>query len=100
MKRIAFAALLVPLVVAAPLVTLHAQDTTGRGRGATGRRGGGGGRAWTGPMDSARARELYVSRDPADLRGCMPAECQRQIERKRVNDSIYVAHAPGNYEFQ
>jgi len=62
MKRLA----LLALVVAAPLL---AQDsTTGRGRG--GRGGGGGGQGWMGPMDSTRIRQLYVSKDPQDLRGC------------------------------
>jgi dipeptidyl aminopeptidase/acylaminoacyl peptidase len=80
-------------------VPLFAQDTTaarGRGRGAA--RGGGG--AWMGPMDSLRARQLYVSRETADLRGCQPAQCQRDMDRKKTNDSIWVAHAPGNYEMQ
>lgn len=51
-------------------------------------------------MDSVRARQLYVSRETADLSGCQPAQCQRAAERKRANDSTYMAHAPGNYEFQ
>ena len=96
MKRFALMALL----CAAPLL---AQDTTaGRGRGGPGGRGGGRGNggAWMGAMDSLRARQLYVSRESADLRGCQPAQCQRDMERKRVNDSIWVAHAPGNYELQ
>jgi dipeptidyl aminopeptidase/acylaminoacyl peptidase len=88
--------LLAALLASAPLL---AQDTnTARGRGAAPRRGGG--RPWTGAMDTTRARELYVSRDSTDLRGCAPAQCQRDIERKRVTDSVWAAHAPGHYEFQ
>jgi dipeptidyl aminopeptidase/acylaminoacyl peptidase len=92
MKRLA----LLALVVAAPLL---AQDsTTGRGRG--GRGGGGGGQGWMGAMDSTRIRQLYVSKDPQDLRGCQPAVCQRGLDGKKRTDSIYTAKAPGNYEFQ
>jgi dipeptidyl aminopeptidase/acylaminoacyl peptidase len=95
MKRLVLAALL----VAVPLLSSTAQDTTaGRGRGAPPRRGGG--RGWTGPMDSTRARELYISKDSADLRGCAPTQCQAMVERKRVTDSVWTAHAPGNYEMQ
>src|ERR1044071_649730 len=50
-------------------------------------------------MDSARIRQLYVSKDPADLRGCGTA-CDRQMADKRKTDSVYTAKAPGNYEFQ
>jgi dipeptidyl aminopeptidase/acylaminoacyl peptidase len=85
---------LLALLVAAPVV---AQDSTaGRGRG--GRGGGGGG--WTGPMDSLRIRQLYVSKDPKDLRGCGDA-CERQIVNKKKTDSTYAAKAAaGKYEFQ
>src|SRR4051794_34545613 len=96
MKGRVLAALL-SLLAAAPL---RAQDTSAaRVRGAPPRRVSGG-RPWMGAMDTTRARELYVSRDSADLRGCSPAQCQRDIERKRVTDSVYAAHAPGNYEFR
>ena len=96
MREVIIGALLMRFA-AAPLA---AQDTNAaRGRGAAPRRAGAA-RPWTGAMDSTRARELYVSRDAADLRGCAPAQCQRDIERKRVTDSIYAAHAPGNYEFR
>jgi len=93
MKRLA----LLALVIAAPLL---AQDSTaGRGRG--GRSGGGGGgQGWTGAMDSVRIRQLYVSKDPKDIRGCQPAVCERGLEGKRHTDSVYAAKAPGNYEFQ
>jgi dipeptidyl aminopeptidase/acylaminoacyl peptidase len=94
MKRLA----LIALLVAAPLV---AQDTaavrqTGRAAG----RGGGAGAGWRGTMDTLRARQLYVSKDPKDLRGCDPETCARQIANKRRTDSVYAAKAPGAYEFQ
>jgi dipeptidyl aminopeptidase/acylaminoacyl peptidase len=90
MTRLVLAALL----VAAPLL---AQDTTARGRGG---RGGFARGAWAGEMDTLRARQLYVSRDPSDLRGCTPEACARQIANKRRTDSIYTARAPGKYEFE
>src|SRR5215468_2903433 len=91
MKRLALAALL----VAAPVL---AQDSTaGRGRGG---RGAGGGGMWSGPMDTLRIRQLYVSKDPKDLRGCGDA-CDRQIANKKKTDSTYAAKAAvGKYEFQ
>jgi dipeptidyl aminopeptidase/acylaminoacyl peptidase len=93
MKRIA----LLGLLIAVPLV---AQDTTaGRGGRGTGRGGGGGG--WNGPMDSARVRQLYVSKDPKDIRGCVPAACERDMARKHSTDSTYAAKAAtGVFEFQ
>jgi dipeptidyl aminopeptidase/acylaminoacyl peptidase len=95
MKQVALAAALAVLVA----VPLAAQDSTARGgRGAGRGRGGGGG--WSGPMDEARARQLYVSRDPKDLRGCNPAACERDLAAKRQTDSVYQAKAPGRYEFQ
>jgi dipeptidyl aminopeptidase/acylaminoacyl peptidase len=93
MKRMA----LVALLVAAPLVALGAQDSTaGRGRG----RGGGGGGGWAGQMDSMRVRQLYVSKDPKDIRGCTPAVCERGLAGKHRTDSVYAAKAPGLYDFQ
>jgi dipeptidyl aminopeptidase/acylaminoacyl peptidase len=97
MKRIAFTA----LIVSAPLFTLIAQDpAAGRGRGNRDPHRAGPARPWNGHMDSTRARELYVSRDPQDLRGCEPQACQRDIDNKRRTDSIYTARAAGSYEFQ
>jgi dipeptidyl aminopeptidase/acylaminoacyl peptidase len=92
MKRIALTALL----IAAPLT---AQDTL-IVRGATlsplpARPAS----PYRGTIDSTRARELYVSKTPADLRGC-GAQCDVQIKAKARTDSIYAAKAPGNYEFQ
>jgi dipeptidyl aminopeptidase/acylaminoacyl peptidase len=90
MKRL----VLLALLVASPVL---AQDSTG-GRGRGGRGGGGGG--WNGSMDSARVRQLYVSRDPKDLRGCGDG-CERQILNKKKTDSVYAAKAAfGKYEFQ
>lgn len=92
MKRLALLALL----VATPIVAQR--DTTpARGRGGAGRGGGG---LWNGPMDSTRIRQLYVSKTPADLRGCAPEACQAAIDSKRRTDSVYAAKAAGNYEFQ
>ncbi|MEO6877437.1 MAG: alpha/beta fold hydrolase, partial [Gemmatimonadaceae bacterium] len=54
---------------------------------------------WTGPMDSARARELYVSKNPSDIRGCTPDVCARDLANKRATDSVYAAKAPGRYQF-
>ncbi|HEX7121756.1 MAG TPA: alpha/beta fold hydrolase, partial [Gemmatimonadaceae bacterium] len=49
------------------------------------------------PFDTARARELYVSNRPEDHR---PADFARQIEQKRVIDSIYTARSRGVMDFQ
>ncbi|HMA23399.1 MAG TPA: hypothetical protein VKP00_05385, partial [Gemmatimonadaceae bacterium] len=92
MKRLA----LIALLLAAPLVAQGPAPTRSTGRGAG--RGGGGG--WRGPMDSVRARELFVSKDPKDLPGCDPETCARQIANKHRTDSVYAAKAPGVYEFQ
>ena len=48
-------------------------------------------------MDSARARTLYVSNRPDDH---PIADFEQQIRRKARTDSIYQAHARGNYDFQ
>ncbi len=48
-------------------------------------------------MDSARARTLYVSNRPDDH---PIADFDEQIRRKARTDSIYRAHARGNYDFQ
>jgi dipeptidyl aminopeptidase/acylaminoacyl peptidase len=92
MKRVA----LLALVIAAPLLAQRGDSTAGRGRGAG--RGGGGG--WDGAMDSARIRQLYVSKTPSDLRGCVKERCDRDLANKHRTDSIYAARAAGSYEFQ
>jgi dipeptidyl aminopeptidase/acylaminoacyl peptidase len=48
-------------------------------------------------MDSARARTLYVSNRPDDH---PIADFEQHIRRKARTDSIYRAHARGNYDFQ
>ena len=48
-------------------------------------------------MDSARVRTLYVSNRPEDH---PVADFDQQIRRKARTDSIYRAHARGNYDFQ
>ena len=48
-------------------------------------------------MDTARARTLYVSNRPEDH---PIADFDQQIRRKARTDSIYRAHARGNYDFQ
>jgi len=73
----------------------RAQDSSA----AQGGRGGRGGRPPVVITDTARARALFVSKDPKDLPGC-GAQCATQIANKRRTDSVYAAKAPGNYEFK
>jgi dipeptidyl aminopeptidase/acylaminoacyl peptidase len=49
------------------------------------------------PLDTARARRLYVSNRPQDL---PKADYQRQIEAKRKADSTYAARSAGVMEFR
>ena len=56
-----------------------------------------GGRGFQGVMDSARARQLYVSNDPKDL---PPANYATQIRAKQRTDSIYAARFAGIAEFR
>ncbi len=49
--------------------------------------------------DTARARELFVSKDPADLAGC-GNNCDAQIRAREATDSAYAARARGVMEFQ
>ena len=46
--------------------------------------------------DTARAHELYVSKDPKDLPGCED-RCATQIADKARTDSVYVARSRGVY---
>jgi dipeptidyl aminopeptidase/acylaminoacyl peptidase len=96
-------------VFATPLASrpLAAQDTSavrqqGRGgnRPARDPHRAGPASMWRGSVDSVRERDLYVSKDPKDLRGCAPQICDRDIANKHRTDSVYAAKAPGNYEFQ
>jgi len=48
-------------------------------------------------MDSARARELYVSKKPADLPTC---RCERDIAERERTDSIFAARSQGVMEFR
>jgi dipeptidyl aminopeptidase/acylaminoacyl peptidase len=49
-------------------------------------------------MDTARARQLYVSKDPKDLPSC-GANCAAQMANKKRTDSAYAARAKGVMEF-
>ena len=49
--------------------------------------------------DTARARALFVSKDPADLAGC-GANCDRDIKSRMATDSAYEARAKGVVEFK
>jgi dipeptidyl aminopeptidase/acylaminoacyl peptidase len=89
MKRLAFIA----LFIAVPVCAQNPAAAAARGRGA------GSSRLWRGHMDSTRVRELYVSKDPADLQGCSPVQCERYATAKRRTDSVYAANAPGHYKF-
>ena len=82
--------LLVPLFTAlaptlAPTLT-HAQDAPPARRGVV-------------ITDTARARALFVSKDPADLAGC-GANCDRDIKARIATDSAYEARAKGVVEFK
>jgi acetyl esterase/lipase len=92
MKRLAFIA----LCIAAPLCAQNPTTARPTARQAPAARAYG---LWRGPMDSIRARELYVSKDPADIQGCSPARCERYAAAKHRTDSIYAAKAPGHYKF-
>ncbi len=48
-------------------------------------------------MDTARARQLYVSKDPADIPTC---RCERDMAVKRATDSIFAARSEGVMEFR
>src|SRR5689334_20246600 len=95
------------VALAAPLMaqTLSAQDSSGaRQQGRGGRPTRDPHRAgplspWRGAVDSVRERQLYVSKDPKDLRGCSAETCERDLANKRRTDSVYAAKAAGNYEF-
>ena len=69
-------------------------------RQAQGAGGGGGPQARrNAPItDTARAHELYVSKDPKDLPGC-GAQCATQIANKARTDSIYTTRSRGVMEF-
>ncbi len=84
--------LLVVALLAAPLL---AQDTSGRAGRGTGRRGGGP------PItDTTRARQLFVSRNPADLSGCGADDCAAGKASRLRAESVYVAHSRGVMDFK
>src|SRR5258708_38687191 len=49
------------------------------------------------PLDTVRARQLYVSKDPKDLPGC-GGDCG--VGAKRKNGSTWMANAPGREDGQ
>jgi dipeptidyl aminopeptidase/acylaminoacyl peptidase len=53
---------------------------------------------WRGPMDSVRARQLYVSGEFKDLAGCGNGDCGRADKAR--DDSIFAARAPGKYKYE
>jgi dipeptidyl aminopeptidase/acylaminoacyl peptidase len=63
----------------------------------TPRPAGGFDRGFQGVMDSARARQLYVSNDPKDL---PRANFERDMQNKARTDSIYAARFAGIAEFR
>ncbi|MHB8839878.1 MAG: alpha/beta hydrolase family protein, partial [Gemmatimonadaceae bacterium] len=81
---------------AAPAGAHAGAPTAGRPPGAP-RPVGGFERGFTGVMDSARARQLYVSNDPKDL---PRANYERDIQAKHRTDSIYAARFAGIAEFR
>ncbi|HEU4994958.1 MAG TPA: alpha/beta fold hydrolase [Gemmatimonadaceae bacterium] len=56
-------------------------------------------RRWVPITDTARAHELYVSKNPKDLPGC-GSRCDEQVAAKRQTDSVYAARSKGVMEFQ
>ncbi len=92
MKRTILAALLAAPLSAPFCPSLQAQDSAA----ARGGRGGGRGVVVT---DTARARALFVSKNPADLAGC-GANCDTQIRQRIETDSAYEARAKGVMEFK
>lgn len=60
-------------------------------------RGGGAGAPQV-EMDPARARQLYVSKSPADLRGC-GANCETQIANKKKTEETYETRSQGVMQF-
>jgi dipeptidyl aminopeptidase/acylaminoacyl peptidase len=88
-----FAPFAMLLALAAPLA---AQDTATAAQGRGGGRGGG---RQVEITDTARARMLFVSKNPADLPGC-GAQCERQHVAKLRTDSIYAARSAGVMDFR
>jgi len=79
-------ALFTALTPALTPVLTHAQDAPPARRGVV-------------ITDTARARALFVSKDPADLAGC-GANCDRDIKARMATDIAYEARAKGVVEFK
>src|SRR5688500_1840631 len=84
--RVAIAALIARLSAQAPLAAQESSTASTRPNRPT--------RAVV--MDSGRARTLYVSNRSEDH---PIADFDEQIRRKARTDSVYRAHARGNYDF-
>jgi dipeptidyl aminopeptidase/acylaminoacyl peptidase len=85
--------------VSALLFALCAAPAFGQNPATASGRGGRGGRPAVVITDTARARELFVSKNPSDLPGC-GTQCDTQIANKKRTDSVYAARAAGAYEFR
>ncbi len=72
-----------------------AQQPAGQKPAESGQRGRGG---WQGPMDEARARQLYVSNDHADHG--RNVDFERQVQAKAETDKRYAEVARGVVDFQ
>ena len=53
---------------------------------------------WTGPVDEDRARQLYVSNDPADH--ALGVDFERQIQQKAETDKRYAEVSKGVVDFK
>jgi dipeptidyl aminopeptidase/acylaminoacyl peptidase len=82
-----------------PSVAPLGAQNTGAAPGGAGARGHAP-RGWRGQMDSARARELYVSDDSKDLAGCGPNDCAAQTQARLGDDSIFAARSRGVLAFE
>ena len=94
MKRFCMVVL---VLLTAPLFSAQAQGGRGTGTATTGRTGGGGQGGGAVQMDSARARQLYVSNRHEDH---PPANYASQIATKRIVDSVFAARSAGVMEFR
>src|SRR5512140_776077 len=79
---------------------LAAQSTSGTAPdSASPARGGRGSGRPLPALDTVRARQLYVSRDPKDLPGCANRGLDPcGIKAKHTNDSTWMANAAGRYD--
>jgi dipeptidyl aminopeptidase/acylaminoacyl peptidase len=84
MKRVAALLLILSAVVISAQTPPPAQGARGQGPAQT--------------IDEARARQLYVSKNPEDLRGC-GAQCQTQIDNKKKTEDTYTERSKGVMSF-